>query len=204
MAGGTKRNNARVALLLSVVLVGMIGLSFAAVPLYRLFCQVTGYGGTTQVADVTPEAASERMMTIRFNADISPDLPWRFQPKQRSIEVRVGEPTVAYYEAENRSQRFTAGTAAFNVTPLKAGVYFNKVACFCFTEQALAAGERADMPVSFFVDPAIDDDPALADVDTITLSYTFFPDPDAKAPAAGMDQTAAAEPVSTARPASLD
>jgi cytochrome c oxidase assembly protein subunit 11 len=142
-------------------------------------------------------------MAIRFNTSIAPNLPWRFKPKQRAVEVQVGEPTLAHYEAENLSDGFTAGTATFNVTPAKAGVYFNKVACFCFTEQTLAAGERADMPVRFFVDPAIAEDPALDDVDTITLSYTFFPDPDAETPS-GNDQTAAAQPASTARPASLD
>lgn len=170
---GTRRNR-RVAVVLASVVAGMVGLSFASVPLYRLFCQVTGYGGTTQVADAAPAAAAERMMEIRFNADTDPALPWRFQPAERAIEVRVGEEHLAFYEAENLSDRPITGTATFNVTPLKAGQYFSKIACFCFTEQRLEAGQRVDMPVSFFVDPAISEDPNLDDVRTITLSYTFF------------------------------
>lgn len=170
---GTRRNR-RTAVVLASIVAGMVGLSFASVPLYRLFCQVTGYGGTTQVADAAPAAAAERMMEIRFNADTDPALPWRFQPVERSIQVRVGEEHLAFYEAENLSDRPVTGTATFNVTPLKAGQYFSKIACFCFTEQRLEAGQRVDMPVSFFVDPAISEDPNLDDVRTITLSYTFF------------------------------
>jgi cytochrome c oxidase assembly protein subunit 11 len=181
------RRNARTALLLSCVFAGMVGLSFAAVPLYQLFCQVTGFGGTTQVAEVAPDAV-EQTMKVRFNADRSPDLPWAFQPKQVEVEVKVGARAMAYYTAENLSDRPVSGTATFNVTPLKAGKYFSKIACFCFTEQTLQPGERVEMPVDYFVDPAILDDPNLADVTTITLSYTFFPMPDAqsnRAPAGG-------------------
>lgn len=166
--------NRRTAVVLASVVAGMVGLSFASVPLYRLFCQVTGYGGTTQVADAAPAGMAERMMEIRFNADVDPALPWRFQPAERAIEVRVGEEHLAFYRAENLSDRPIVGTATFNVTPLKAGQYFSKIACFCFTEQRLEPGEAIDMPVSFFVDPAISDDPNLDDVHAITLSYTFF------------------------------
>ncbi|MCE2509813.1 MAG: cytochrome c oxidase assembly protein [Alphaproteobacteria bacterium] len=160
---------------LVLVVAGMTGLSFASVPLYRLFCQVTGFGGTTQTADAAPDAVSDRRITVRFNADIAPDLPWAFQPVQRKVTVRVGEEKLAFYEATNRSKETLTGTAVFNVTPLKAGPYFSKIHCFCFDEQQLKPGESADMPVSFFIDPEILKDPNLEDVETITLSYTFFP-----------------------------
>ena len=173
------RRNTRTALVLTCVFAGMVGLSFAAVPLYRLFCQVTGFGGTTQVAEVAPEAVAETIK-VRFNADRSPELPWAFKPSQVEVEVKVGERAMAYYTAENLSDTAVSGTATFNVTPLKAGKYFSKIACFCFTEQTLQPGERVEMPVDYFVDPAILDDPNLADVTTITLSYTFFPMPDAQ------------------------
>ena len=168
------KRNAPVALLLCGLVAGMVGLSFAAVPLYRLFCQVTGFGGTTQVADEAPAAASERLVTIRFNADVNPELPWRFQPEQREVTVKVGESALVFYKARNLSQRPVTGTATFNVTPLKAGPYFAKVECFCFQEQLLAPGEEIEMGVSFFVDPAILEDRNLEEVKTITLSYTFF------------------------------
>lgn len=175
MSGVRQRRNLRTVLVLLAVLVGMGGLVAASVPLYRLFCQVTGYGGTTQRADAAPEQAGERTITVRFGAYVNSRLPWRFVPEQREIQVRVGEERLAFYRATNLVARPTSGRAVFNVTPLKAGQYFNKVACFCFEQQRLAAGQTVDMPVSFFVDPAISEDPNLADVQTITLSYTFFP-----------------------------
>lgn len=153
---------------------GMVGVSFAAVPLYRIFCQVTGYGGTTQVADEAPAEIGERVIVVRFNADTAGGLKWRFKPEQREITLHVGETALAFYEAENNSLRTILGTSTFNVTPLKAGPYFNKIECFCFEEQMLTAGERAEFPVSFFVDPDISKDPNLDDIKTITLSYTFF------------------------------
>jgi cytochrome c oxidase assembly protein subunit 11 len=170
------RANRRLGVALIGVVAGMLGLAYASVPLYQLFCQVTGYGGTTQVAETAPAEVGERVFTIRFNADVDPQLPWAFQPVQREMTVKVGESGLALFRAQNLSAGATAGTATFNVTPLKAGQYFNKVQCFCFTQQHLAAGASIDMPVSFFVDPAIDDDPNLQEVKTITLSYTFFPD----------------------------
>lgn len=172
------RKNARVGLTLAGVVCGMIGLSFATVPLYQLFCQVTGFGGTTQVADAAPEQISERVIAIRFNADVNDKLPWRFGPLQREVKVQVGENRLAFYQAKNISEKPATGMATFNVTPLKAGQYFSKIACFCFTEQRLEPGQEMDMPVSFFVDPAILEDPELDDVNTITLSYTFFRDLD--------------------------
>lgn len=175
----SNRANRRVAIALVGIVVAMTGAAYAAVPLYDLFCRVTGFGGTTQVAETAPETVGERVFTIRFNADVDPKLPWAFQPVERSMTVKVGESGLAFFRVENHSNHATAGTATFNVTPLKAGQYFNKVQCFCFTEQRLAAGDSMDMPVSFFVDPAIVDDPNLDEVKTITLSYTFFPDEEA-------------------------
>ncbi|MBL27321.1 MAG: cytochrome c oxidase assembly protein [Rhodospirillaceae bacterium] len=166
--------NKLVALVSVGTVVGMLGLSFAAVPLYRVFCQVTGYGGTTQRAEAGSVKVVERLITVRFNADVQPDLAWRFQPEQRAVTVKVGENALAFYSAENLSDAPIVGQAVYNVTPEKAGIYFNKVACFCFDQQFLSPQQRADMPVSFYVDPAFADDPDMADVKTITLSYTFF------------------------------
>ena len=169
----SRRNAVLGAVLAGIVLSG-VALSYAAVPLYRLFCQVTGFGGTTQVASAAPVKALERRVTVRFNADVDPALPWSFQPVAREVTVRVGEQSLAFYRATNRGAEPVIGTATFNVTPLKAGAYFDKIDCFCFSEQRLGPGESADLPVSFFVDPAIADDRKLDDVSTITLSYTFF------------------------------
>lgn len=159
---------------LVLVIAGMVGLTAAAVPLYRLFCQVTGFGGTTQVAEQAPEEMLDRTIKIRFNADVDPDLPWSFQPVAREIEVRIGEERLAFYHAVNRSDQPIVGSAVFNVTPNKAGAYFDKIACFCFTEQVLQPGEAVDMPVSFYIDPAITRDADTADLQAITLSYTFY------------------------------
>ncbi|MDZ4736578.1 MAG: cytochrome c oxidase assembly protein [Rhodospirillaceae bacterium] len=169
------RRNGRTAFWLAGVLVAMIGLTAASVPLYRLFCQVTGFGGTTQRAETAPGAVGSETVTIRFNADSMQQLGWEFQPVERAVTVRVGEPALAYYRAHNLTARPSIGNATFNVTPLDAGQYFVKVDCFCFTEQALAPGETVDMPVQFYVDPAILDDPDFDQLRTITLSYTFFP-----------------------------
>jgi cytochrome c oxidase assembly protein subunit 11 len=175
---GVRRANLVTLLVLVGVVAGMGGLAYASVPLYRLFCQVTGYGGTTQRADDAAAGESvpvgDRVITVRFDSNVSPRLPWTFRPEQRAIDVRVGEEGLAFYSARNNADVPVTGQATFNVTPLKAGVYFVKVACFCFEEQTLAAGQRADMPVSFFIDPAIADDRNLDEVGTITLSYTFF------------------------------
>ncbi len=169
-----KRRNARTGLVLTGIVAGMIGLSFASVPLYRLFCQVTGYGGTTQVAEAAPGAVAERVIKVRFNADIGPGLPWYFKPVQREIALKIGESGLATFRARNLSDTAVTGTSTFNVTPLKAGQYFNKVQCFCFTKQRLEAGQELDMTVSFFIDPEILSDRNLDEVTTITLSYTFF------------------------------
>lgn len=171
----TSRANRRVAVVMAGVALGMVGLAFASVPLYRLFCQVTGYGGTTQRAAATPAEIGTRIVTVRFDANVAGrDLGWEFRPAQAEITTRVGEVHLAFYRAVNTGTAPSVGIATFNVTPHKAGPYFQKIACFCFAEQELKPGESIDMPVSFFVDPAIARDPNLKDVTTITLSYTFF------------------------------
>lgn len=176
-----RRKNTRTALYAAGVIVGMLGLTAASVPLYDLFCRVTGYGGTTQVADAAPETTSDRTIKVSFNADRQPDLPWSFRPAQRQMEVRVGESSMAFYEAENHADHPVVGRAIYNVTPHKVGSYFAKVHCFCFDEQTLQPGERVDMPVSFFIDPAFLDDADAELVHEITLSYTFFIDKEATA-----------------------
>ena len=163
---------------LLVLITGMGVLSYASVPLYKLFCQVTGYGGTTQQAISPSSQILERKIKIRFDANTKPTLDWDFQPAQTSMNILVGQNALAFYKAENTGKDPVVGTATFNVTPEKAGVYFNKIDCFCFVEQLLAPQEAVDMPVSFFIDPDIVNDPNLDDVTTITLSYTFFPSED--------------------------
>lgn len=170
------RANVRLALAMGAIAVAMAGVSFAAVPLYRVFCQVTGYGGTTQRAEYAPSRIGKRVVNVRFNADIAgSDLPWEFRaPAESQVSLHVGEDKLVFFHAKNIGHEPTVGVATFNVTPFKAGPYFKKIACFCFSEQTLDPGESVDMGVSFFVDPAIDKDPNLSDVTTITLSYTFF------------------------------
>jgi cytochrome c oxidase assembly protein subunit 11 len=171
----TQRNIGLTAAACAVFVAGMVGMSFAAVPLFALFCQVTGYGGTTQRADAAPEATLDRTITIRFDANVGNGLGWSFRPAVREVKVKLGEIGEVAYIAENRTRGVTTGSAVFNVAPGEAGLYFNKIACFCFTEQTLRPGERVEMPVTFFVDPAIAEDADLRGVNTITLSYTFFP-----------------------------
>jgi len=167
------RNGATVLLLTSVV-AGMVGLSLASVPLYRLFCQATGFGGTTQRAQTAPSKAAQAVVTIRFNAETAPDLGWEFRPLQDTVIVHTGEQRQIFYRAVNKTGAPVTGSATFNVTPAKAGIYFDKLQCFCFTEQHLESGQSVDMGVVFFVDPDILTDPNTTDVRTITLSYTMF------------------------------
>ena len=168
---------------------GMIGMAYAAVPLYAMFCKVTGYGGTTQRVDQYSDRVLDRTITVRFDANVSGGLPWNFQPVARDVTMKIGETTQAHYTATNVFDTPSAGRATFNVTPEMAGAYFNKVECFCFTDTTLKPGEKLDMPVVFYVDPDIVDVPELKDIKTITLSYTFFPidlaKPVAVAPQAG-------------------
>lgn len=171
------RRNRAVAGVLVVVVAGMVGLAYASVPLYRLFCQLTGYGGTPRIEAarvVGPAAADAAEVVVRFDANIAPDLPWQFQPEARAVRVRVGEQALAFYRARNLSDRLVTGNATFNVTPLKAGQYFVKIDCFCFQEQTLQPGQEVDMPVTFVVEPALATSPETRDVREITLSYTFF------------------------------
>lgn len=169
-----RNRNTVFALNLTLIVVGMLGLAFASVPLYRLFCDITGYGGTTRAAQIAPGARG-RSLTVTFNADIDPALPWRFKPSQNSLTLAIGEERLAHYVAENLSDAPVTGRAVYNVTPFAAGRYFNKIECFCFIEQTLEPNQRVDMPVLFYIDPAIENDPELASLSTITLSYTFFP-----------------------------
>ena len=169
-----RTRNRRTALGIGALVVGMGGLSFAAVPLYDLFCRVTGYGGTTQRGAALPAQPGEARITVRFHAATHPGLPWRFEPAQGAITLRVGEEGLAFYVAKNLSAGPVTGISLYNVTPEKVGRYFHKIACFCFDEQTLQPGQRVDMPVSFWVDPRIAEDPNTSDVREITLSYSFF------------------------------
>lgn len=170
------RSNARTAVTLAGVVAGMVGLSFASVPLYRLFCQITGYGGTPQIGTAAPAspAPDAPVVTVRFDANTNPQLPWTFRAAQPAMAVRLGEEGLAFYTARNDGAGPVTGVSTFNVTPEKAGKYFHKTACFCFNEQTLAPGQAVEMPVSFWVDPAIATDPSTREITTITLSYTFF------------------------------
>jgi cytochrome c oxidase assembly protein subunit 11 len=168
------KTNSRHAVAILMLAAGMFALAFAAIPLYELFCKTTGYGGTTATAESWPTTEGKRLFKISFNADISPNLDWQFKPEQTTISLKSGARGLAFYHAENLSNKPVTGHAIYNVTPNKAGKYFHKVHCFCFENQTLAAKEQVSMPVSFFIDPAIESDPLLDDVDEITLSYTFF------------------------------
>lgn len=153
----------------------MLGAAFASVPLYKLFCQATGYGGTTQRAEKAPDKAVDRTIVVRFDANVANGIGWAFRPEQRQVTVRLGEVGKVNFLAENRSGTVETGKAGFNVSPDSTGRFFNKIACFCFSEQTLKPGEKVEMPVTFFVDPAIANDPDTRFTDTITLSYTFYP-----------------------------
>lgn len=180
--------DALVASIAGFVAVLMVGASFAAVPFYNWFCRVTGFGGTTQVATSAPASgAIARKIAVRFDANVGPGLPWKFEPEQTEIEIPIGQATTVFYSVTNRAARPTTGQAAYNVTPLTVGAYFQKINCFCFTEQTLAPGETREMPVVFYVDPALAQDAENDGLNTITLSYTFYPvrDPQPKPVAAG-------------------
>lgn len=179
MGGDRATKNRRTAFVVAGIVAGMVGLSFAAVPAYRAFCQITGFDGTTQRAEKPADTVLERKITVRFDATVSDGLPWTFKPEQVDQTLHVGETGLAFYRAENLTGRSLTGRATFNVQPAKAGIYFKKIECFCFTEQTLKPGETASMPVTYFIDPKIADDPNLDDVGTITLAYTFFPWDDA-------------------------
>ena len=170
------KKNTRTALIVSVVVCAMVGLSFASVPLYRIFCQVTGWSGTTQKSDILPNKNEiiDRDITVRFDGNTARDLPWNFRPENISVNIKLGDRGFANFIAVNRSNIPTAGTATFNVTPLKVGKYFHKIQCFCFDEQILKPNQKVNMPVLFYVDPKMHDDRNMDDVKVITLSYSFF------------------------------
>lgn len=173
-----------------VVAVGCsLGMSFAAVPLYRMFCQATGFGGTTQRAEAAATHRGQRSIAVRFDANVAPGLPWRFEPETPELTLRTGETATVYFKVANQSDRPTVAEAQYNVTPDVAGLYFDKIACFCFAQQHLGPHETAEMPVVFFLDPDLEKDETMAGVDTLTLSYTFFAPPKSTA-----RPVAAAEP----------
>jgi cytochrome c oxidase assembly protein subunit 11 len=169
------RKNRRVACMAATLFCAMVGLAYASVPFYRLFCQATGFGGTTQVASAAPVATTGTQISVRFDANASDEMGWNFRAVQNTMKVVIGEPTMAHYTATNMSSDTVTGTAKFNVTPTSAGIYFNKIQCFCFTKQTLKPGQTVDFPVQFFVDPAILDDPDVKSISEITLSYSFYP-----------------------------
>jgi len=168
--------DAVVASICGFVVVLMVGASYAAVPFYNWFCRATGFNGTTQVATSAPSGAPlTRKIAVRFDSNVAPGLPWKFEPEQTEIEVNIGQVVTVFYTVTNQSARATAGQAAYNVAPLTVGAYFQKINCFCFTEQTMAPGEKREMPVVFYVDPALAADSENDGLSTITLSYTFYP-----------------------------
>jgi cytochrome c oxidase assembly protein subunit 11 len=170
-----RRNNWLVAGAVFGTIVGMVGLSFAAVPLYRMFCAATGFGGTPKIGAAVAPGGDGTTIRVFFNADVNPALPWKFAAERREIVLPLGEDQLAFYRATNLARRPVTGTALYNVTPEKAAKYFHKTACFCFERQTLNAGEAMEFPVSFWIDPRIATDPATAEVRSVTLSYTFYP-----------------------------
>ena len=178
------RRDALVAAICGFVVVLMVGASYAAVPFYNWFCRATGFNGTTQVATGAPSAAPlSRKIAVRFDSNVAGGLPWKFEPEQTEIEIRIGEVTTVYYTVTNQSARTTTGQAAYNVAPLTVGAYFQKINCFCFTEQTMKPGEKRDMAVVFYVDPKLAGDSEQDGLNLITLSYTFYPVRPAPAPA---------------------
>jgi cytochrome c oxidase assembly protein subunit 11 len=170
-----KRRHGIVALSLAGLVAGMVGLSFASVPLYRMFCEATGYGGVPQRAESAPGQVLDRTIRIRFDANVDSALAWSFTPVQRSMDVKIGETALAFFKAVNQASTPLSGTAIFNVAPELAGRYFTKIECFCFKQQTLQAGQTVEMPVTFFVDPKIIADEDTKNISEITLSYTFYP-----------------------------
>ena len=178
------RRDMLVAACCGAVVAGMVGAAYASVPFYNWFCRVTGYGGTTQVASEAPKEILGRTLTIRFDSNVAPGLPWKFEPEQNEIKVRIGEVATVHYKVINEAAREVTGQASYNVSPPTIGAYFDKINCFCFTQQTMKAGETREMTVVFYVDPAIVKDHEQDDLNTITLSYTFYRLPEQAAPLA--------------------
>ena len=164
----------RTALTILMIVTGMFAFSYAAFPLYSIFCKSTGFGGTPKTGGEASQKIGKRLFTIRFNADTSRDIPWHFAPLQKQTEVRTGENKMVFFSAENQSDKPVTGIASYNIAPDEAGQYFHKIQCFCFNKQTLKPGEKVEMPVSFYIDPEIENNLDLKDINTITLSYTFF------------------------------
>jgi cytochrome c oxidase assembly protein subunit 11 len=179
-----RRSDAIVAATCGLGVAVMVGAAYAAVPLYNWFCRATGFNGTTQVATSAPSGVLGRTITVRFDANVGPGLPWRFEPEQNSIEVRLGEVVTVNYRVINQAARPITASAAYNVAPLNVGAYFQKINCFCFTEQSLKSGETRDMAVVFYIDPAMAKDLDGVDLNSITLSYTFYPQREPSRPVA--------------------
>ncbi len=175
--GAGRRRDVAVAAACGAFVALMVGAAYAAVPFYNWFCRTTGYGGTTRVSSVAPAGMLDRKITVRFDANVGPGLPWRFEPEVNSIDLRIGQVATVYYNVVNESARVTEGQAAYNVTPPTVGAYFTKINCFCFTQQRMKPGEKRQMAVVFYVDPALAKDSDNDDLNTITLSYTFYPVP---------------------------
>ncbi len=178
------RRDVLVAAACGVLVAGMVGASFAAIPLYKIFCSVTGFAGTTQVARIAPKHELARELTIRFDSNVAPGLPWKFVPEQNEIKLHIGEVATVHYKVINEAARTIAAQASYNVTPTTVGAYFDKINCFCFTEQTLKPGETREMTVVFYVDPKIVDDRDQDPLNTITLSYTFYRLPEPERPVA--------------------
>jgi len=170
-----RRRDLAVAAACGVVAAGMVGMAFAAVPLYDWFCRATGFGGTPQVATAAPGSVLDRRILVRFDANVAAGLPWRFEPEQPAVAVRIGDVVTVNYRVTNHSAQVTVGQASYNVWPPTAGAFFSKINCFCFTEQRFEPGETRDMPVVFFVDPELAKDSELDGLTSITLSYTMYP-----------------------------
>jgi cytochrome c oxidase assembly protein subunit 11 len=179
-----RRRDLMVAFLCGGFVALMVGVSFAAVPLYSWFCRTTGFGGTTQVAQALPSRESARKITVRFDSNVAAGLPWSFEPERRTIDLRLGKVVTVYYKVTNESARVTVGQAGYNVSPPTVGIYFEKINCFCFTTQTMKPGETRDMAVVFYVDPKLAKDSDQDQVSTITLSYTFYPARQADEPVA--------------------
>jgi cytochrome c oxidase assembly protein subunit 11 len=187
------RNPRRIRLTAGIAVaavLGMVAMTYAAVPLYRVFCEATGFAGTPKILAAAPTRQLDRTVTVRFNADTAQGLPWKFEPAQGPMTIKLGETAMAEFRAKNLSDRPIVGVATFNITPYKAGEYFSKIACFCFNAQRLEPGEEVLMPVTFYVDPALASDPSTNDVTTVTLSYTFFVSDSPRDSASSVESTA--------------
>ncbi|MCK0196441.1 cytochrome c oxidase assembly protein [Ancylobacter sp. 6x-1] len=192
---GSGQRHAVVAIACAVFVVAMVGAAYAAVPLYRLFCQVTGFAGSTRVAEVAPDHVSSQTVEVRFDSNVAPGLAWSFEPDVRSVTVKLGETKLIHYRVTSHAKTPTTAAATYNVTPGSAGSHFSKIQCFCFSDQTLQPGEMMEMPVVFFVDPDMLKDEDAAQIKTITLSYTFFPKAPSKAPTVASGQSATKAPL---------